>query len=57
LTVYNELQAAYRELRDEEAEKRFGTVFDNLTRDQKKQVIEVYPMKLSEAESTDFGED
>jgi len=57
LTVYNELQAAYRELRDEESEKKFGTVFDNLTRDQKKEIIEVYPMKLSEAESTDFGEE
>ena len=57
LTVYNELQRAYRELRDEEADKRFGTVFDNLTRDQKKEIIEVYPMKLSEAESTDFGEE
>ena len=55
INVYNELQAAYNELRDGEAEKRFGTIFDNLTIDQKKEIIEKYPMKLSEAEPTEFG--
>lgn len=55
--VYNEIQAAYNELRDAEAEKRFGKIFELLNRDQKKQVIDVIPLKLSEAEPTDFGEE
>lgn len=55
LVVYNELQAAYNELRDEEAERLHGTIFDNLTREQKKGIIDKYPMKLSEADPTDYS--
>jgi hypothetical protein len=57
LTVYNELQSAYMELRNGESSKLFGTLFDNLTIDQKKKVIEKYPMKLSEADPTSYGEE
>jgi biopolymer transport protein ExbD len=57
IQVYNELKAAYNQLRDDEAESRFGTLFDNLNRDQKKQIIDKYPMKLSEADPTEFGEE
>lgn len=56
LQVYNEIQAAYNELRDSEAEKRFSKVFEFLTKDQKREVIEAIPLKLSEAEPTDFGD-
>jgi len=57
LNVYNELQSAYMELRNGEASKLFGTLFDNLTIEQKKKVIEKYPMKLSEADPTSYGEE
>lgn len=56
LQVYNEIQAAYNELRDSEAEKRFNRVFEYLTADQKREIIEIIPLKLSEAEPTDFGD-
>lgn len=55
INVYNELQAAYNQLRNEEAERKHGTIFDNLTREQRKEIIDKYPMKLSEAEPTEFG--
>lgn len=55
--VYNEIQAAYTELRNTEAEKRFGKIFDLLNRSQKKEIIDIIPLKLSEAEPTSFGEE
>ena len=57
LEVYNEVKAAYNELRDEQAQAKFGKLYEFLTREQKKQVNEVIPMKLSEAEPTAFGEE
>lgn len=57
LEVYNEVKAAYNELRDEEANRQFGKDYEYLERDQKKSVNEVIPMKLSEAEPTNFGEE
>lgn len=56
IQVYNEIKAAYNELRDAASMKRFNTVYDLLTRKQKKQIIEIIPMKISEAEPTDFGD-
>lgn len=57
LEVYNEVQAAYNELRDQEARKRYGKGYENLTRDQRKEVREKYPLIISEAEPTAFGEE
>lgn len=57
LEVYNELQAAYRELRDEYALKTYGKVYSKLTRDKRNIVRSTIPLVLSEAEPTSFGEE
>ncbi len=57
LAVYNEVTAAYNTLNDREAQRRFGKDYDNLTIEQKKQVRELIPKKLSEAEPSNFGEE
>lgn len=57
--VYNELTAAYNEVRDEYSMKEFGKTYTDLdpTRDKEriKQVKEKYPKKLSEAEPVSIG--
>lgn len=55
--VYNELQAAYRELRDEYALNNYGKKYIKLRRDQQKKVRTEIPLVLSEAEPTNFGEE
>jgi len=57
LTVYNELKAAYRELRDEEAQKRHGKLFDNLKKSQRDAIRSDIPLVISEAEPTSFGDE
>lgn len=57
LQVYNELKAAYNELRDEEAEKRHGRKFEFLTKDQRKEIRNMIPLVISEAEPTNFGDE
>ncbi len=57
LKVYNELQAAYNELRDEEALKRYAKHYDALADAQKKEIRDDIPLVLSEAEPTSFGEE
>jgi len=57
LKVYNELKAAYTELRNTESQKRFQKDFEFLNRDQKKEIIKEIPLILSEAEPTAFGEE
>jgi biopolymer transport protein ExbD len=57
LEVYNELKAAYRELRDELARKRFGKSYENLRSDRKKEIQDEIPLIISEAEPTEFGEE
>ncbi len=57
IQVYNELKAAYRELWDTEAEKLFGEKYEGLkTIDQKREVRNAFPLVISEAEPTSFGE-
>ncbi|MBR9920118.1 MAG: biopolymer transporter ExbD [Bacteroidetes bacterium] len=53
LEVYNELLAAYRECRDEEAHRRYGQAFDELSIAQKRQIQQEIPLIISEAEPTD----
>jgi biopolymer transport protein ExbD len=54
--VYNELTAAYNEVRDEYSEKKFGRPYGKLTKeDQIKEVKNKYPKKLSEAEPVSLG--
>lgn len=57
LEVYNEVKAAYNELRDDQAQRKFGKLYEFLTSEQKKEVNAVIPLKLSEAEPTTFGEE
>lgn len=61
LTVNNELEAAVRELRDEICLMKFGVKFRVLSpknEEDKKKILairEVYPQRISEAESLDVG--
>ena len=57
LEVYNELQAAYNELRNEEAMKRFGKEYEFCTRSQRSDIRNDIPLIISEAEPTSFGEE
>ena len=57
LEVYNEVKAAYNELRDEEAKKRYGKEYQYLNKDQAKSIRDAIPLILSEAEPTAFGEE
>lgn len=55
IDVQNELVAAYNELRNELASKRFGKLFDDLKDEEKKAIQDVYPQKISEAEPKNYG--
>lgn len=57
LRVYNELKAAYNELRNELALKRFGKEYEFLDSEKRKQVRSEIPLIISEAEPTAFGEE
>ncbi len=57
LAVYNELKAAYNELRNEESQKRYGKPLDKLPRAKQKIILAQIPLILSEAESTNYGEE
>ena len=55
LEVYNEIMGAYNELRNEEAQIRFGKEYQFLNADQGKEIRTSIPLVLSEAEPTAFG--
>jgi len=55
VAVQNELAAAYNELREELAQRRYGNSFDELTEDQQKEIQDAYPQKISEAEPVNSG--
>ena len=57
VTVYNELLAAYNELWEEQAQIRHGSVYEELTDNQKDAIRKDIPLVLSEAEPTAFGEE
>ena len=57
LRVYNELKAAYNELRNELALKRFGKEYEFLDSEKRKQIRNEIPLIISEAEPTAFGEE
>lgn len=54
LTVYNEVKAAYNELRNEAANAKFKRDFEFLDKEQRKVIKDLIPIILSEAESS-FG--
>ena len=55
IEVYNELKAAYNELREEEARKRHNKSFEFLTKDQQRAIRSSIPLVISEAEPTDLA--
>lgn len=55
IAVQDALIAAYNELRDELAVKRFGKKYDNLPEDQQEAVRDVFPQRISEAEPKNIG--
>ena len=57
LTVYNELKAAYSELRDEEALKKYGKLYDRLDKEKRGLIRDLIPLVISEAEPTSFGDE
>lgn len=57
LTVYNELKAAYNEIWEDQAQRRYGRPFADLERDLQKVIRGDIPLVISEAEPTDFGEE
>lgn len=57
LEVYNELKAAYNELRTEMAQRRHGKDFEFCTKLQQKDIRAQLPLVISEAEPTNFGEE
>lgn len=54
IAVQNELVKAYNELRQEGAKKYFNLDYEKLNDDQKKQVENLYPQRISEAEPKNF---
>jgi len=58
LNVYNELKAAYNELWDEESQRMYGKPYsEELPIALRKAVRDKFPLVLSEAEPTAFGEE
>lgn len=57
LEVYNELKAAYNELREEEALKKYGKNMEKLPEVKQEEIKNLIPLVISEAEATSFGEE
>jgi biopolymer transport protein ExbD len=55
IAVQNEVVRAYNELRNEGARRYFGTSYEELTADQKGQIDDLYPQRISEAEPKNYG--
>lgn len=56
IAVQNEVVRAYNELREEGAKKYFNTSYEELTEDQQKQIQDLFPQRISEAEPKNYGE-
>lgn len=55
LKVQNELVAAYNELRNELAQKKFGKEYSKLDQKQQEAINQIYPQRISEAEPKNIG--
>ncbi len=55
IQAQNELAAAYNELRNELALRKFGRKFDDLDEEKQGAVKDVYPQRISEAEPKNYG--
>jgi len=56
MAVQNELVRAINELRNEASQRYFNTSFDALGADQRSQIIEYMPLRISNAEPRSFGQ-
>lgn len=54
ISVQNELVGAINELRNELAQRQYGSNYDELGAEQQKQIADAYPQKISEAEPLDL---
>jgi len=50
IDVYSKIQAAYKKMRNELSRSRFSLSFDELSYNDKKDIVKAIPMKISEAE-------
>lgn len=55
ISVQNELAAAYNELRNELAQRRYGKPYDELSEEAQDEIQDSYPQKISEAEPVSLG--
>ena len=55
IEVYNEIRAGYNELRDKKCRRDFGVAYSFADTAQQKTVRRYYPLRLSEADPTDFA--
>jgi biopolymer transport protein ExbD len=55
IKVQNELVAAYNDLRDEVAMRKFGKKFNELEKEQQDAIKDMYPQVISEAEPVNIG--
>ena len=53
--VQDELAAAYNELRNELAQKKWGKRYDDLDKEQQDAIKKIYPQSISEAEPKNYG--
>ena len=56
INVQNELVAAYNELRNELAQKKWQKNYADLNEEQQKAIRDIYPQRISEAEPKKYGE-
>ncbi len=49
ISVYNELIAAYNDIRNRYAKQKYGKPFDKLTEEEQKAVKDAYPQKIAES--------
>ena len=52
IDVYNEIKAAYNELWNEAANKKYGMAYNHLASEEQKEIRKVIPLIISEAEPT-----
>ncbi|MDX9695170.1 MAG: biopolymer transporter ExbD [Bacteroidales bacterium] len=55
IKVQNELAAAYNELRNELAQRKFGKKYDDLNKEHADAIADIYPQIISEAEPKNIG--
>ncbi|MDD4632849.1 MAG: biopolymer transporter ExbD [Proteiniphilum sp.] len=55
IAVQNEVVRAYNELREEGAKRYFNTSYGELSDEQQRQINDLYPQRISEAEPKNYG--